>query len=674
MIRSYSFGTPYGTDAVTLELPPESGSVPFFQVEPGEGGSGTPLRFSIRLAPEDLLFGLGETLRGLNKRGHRYVSWNSDVTLHAEDRESLYGAHNLLMFFGPEKRFAVYLDDPGRVVWDLGETRTDLVTVTSENGDLDLYLLEGDSLRDIAREFRRLTGRSYLPPRWAFGYIQSRWGYAAEEQVREVVREHRDRHIPLDSLCLDIDYMDAFKNFTWRTDSFPDLKTFAGAMRAEGIHLVPIIDAGIRKEPGYAPYDEGKEADVFCRKEDGSEFVAAVWPGMCCFTDYLREDARAWFGSLYRPLVEAGVEGFWNDMNEPSLFYTEDGLRRANEAAAEQLSHPENFEGMWGLHAAFQNLANSAEDLRSFYHRLDDGRTVRHDRVHNLYGAGMTRATADGLRRLLPDRRYLLFSRASFIGAHRNGGIWMGDNTSWWGHIRLALSMLPALNLCGFLYCGCDLGGFGGNTTEDLMERFLQLGVFLPLMRNHSALHTRDQEIYRFSIWETMRDTLSVRYALIPYLYSEFMKAALSDGMLFRPLAFDYPEDLRAVRVEDQLMLGGECMIAPVTEPNAWGRYVYLPEDMLLIRFRSAADFDFEHLEAGDHYIDLNLGEFPLFVRKGRFVPLCPGGETVDSLDFTSFRTLGWDAEGASYALYRDDGLTPAPALAENLTEIPFVE
>jgi len=275
-------------------------------------------------------------------------------------------------------------------------------------------------------------------------------------------------------------------------------------------------------------------------------------------------------------------------------------------------------------------------------------------------------------RKLLPDRRYLLFSRASFIGAHRNGGVWMGDNLSWWEHIRLAVSMLPSMNLCGFLYCGCDLGGFAGNTTEDLLERFLQLGVFLPLMRNHSALHTREQEIYRFPLWETMRDTLTVRYALIPYLYSEFMKAALSDGMLFRPLAFDYPEDSRAVRVEDQLMLGEDCMIAPVYEPNAWGRYVYLPEDMLLIRFRSGTDYDLEQLEAGDHFVSLKLNEFPLFVRRGRFVPLCSGGEKTADLDDTRFRTLGWDAEGASCALYRDDGLTPNPTLEENLTMISY--
>ena len=307
-----------------------------------------------------------------------------------------------------------------------------------------------------------------------------------------------------------------------------------------------------------------------------------------------------------------------------------------------------------------------------FYHLLD-GKPVRHDLVHNLYGAGMTRATAECFRRFSPDKRLLLFSRSSFIGAHRNGGIWQGDNFSWWSHLKMALQMLPSLNLCGFLFTGCDLGGFGCNVTEDLLERFLQLGVFTPLMRNHSALHTRDQEIYRFSIWETMRDTVSVRYALLPYLYSEFMKAALRDEMLFRPLAFDYSADQRAIHIQDQLMLGEDCMIAPVYEQNAAGRYVYLPEDMLFIRFRSAQDYDLQPLEKGDHWIDLALGEFPLFVKKNRAVPLCPGGESSELLDDTTFTLLGQIEQEGTLSLYRDDGTATDPDLESGLTRIPLV-
>ena len=669
MIRKYTFGTPLPTDAIVRSVPAEQGSLPYFTLSKGEDGS---LTFSLILSPEEVLFGLGQGVRGIDKRGHRYESWNSDVFNHTEERPSLYGSHNFLVFFSPERLFGVYLDDPGKITWDLGYTARDQAVITVESGSLDLYLIEEDSLPAIARAFRGLTGRSYIPPRWAFGYIQSRWGYASEEEVRTVADEHRKRHIPLDAVCLDIDYMVDFKNFTWNPKAFPDLKRFQAEMKEDHLRLVPIIDAGIKVEEGYAPYDTGKAGDCFCKKEDGSDFVAAVWPGRCCFPDFLREDVRRWFGDLYLPLLEAGFEGFWNDMNEPALFYSDEGLADAFATADKIRAGGVDYESTWWLKDVFNGMANSMDDYRRFYH-LVDGKPVRHDRVHNLYGAGMTRATAEGFRRFAPDQRLLLFSRSSFIGAHRNGGIWQGDNFSWWSHLKMALQMLPNLNLCGFLFTGCDLGGFGCNVTEDLMERFLQLGVFTPLMRNHSALHTREQEIYRFSIWETMRDTVSVRYALLPYLYSEFMKAALRDEMLFRPLAFDYPADRRAVHTQDQLMLGGDCMIAPVYEQNAAGRYVYLPEDMLLIRFRSAKDYDLVPLEKGDHWIDLALGEFPLFVKKNRAVPLCAGGESSELLDDTAFTLLGQIEKEGVLELYRDDGWTVSPDLESGLTRITLV-
>ena len=666
MIRRYTFGTPLPTGAVVKPQPAQSGPVPFFDVKTGEDGS---VSFSLSLHPDEVIFGLGQAVRGIDKRGHRYESWNSDVFNHTEERPSLYGSHNFILFFSPERLLGVYLDDPGKVVWDLGWEKHDEAVITSLSGNLDLYIIEEDTLTGAARAFRELTGRSYLTPRWAFGYIQSRWGYASEQEVRTVVDEHRKRHIPLDGVCLDIDYMVDFKNFTWKPDAFPDLKQFQAEMKEDHLRLIPIIDAGIAVQEGYAPYDSGKAGDFFCKKEDGSDFVAAVWPGRCCFPDFLREDARRWFGDLYRPLLEAGIEGFWNDMNEPALFYSDEGVADAF-AKVEAIRGGEvDFETTWWLKDAFNGIANNMDDYRRFYH-LVDGKPVRHDRVHNLYGAGMTKATADGFRRFSPDQRLLLFSRSSFVGAHRDGGIWQGDNFSWWSHLKMAVQMLPGLNLCGFLYTGCDLGGFGCNVTEDLLERFLQLGVFTPLMRNHSALHTREQEIYRFSSWEIMRDTVSVRYALLPWLYSEFMKAALRNEMLFRPLAFDYPADSRALHVQDQLMLGEGCMIAPVYEQNAAGRYLYLPEDMLLIRFRSGKDYDLVPLAKGDHWIDLALNEFPLFVKKNRAVLLCPGGESSELLDDTRFTALGQIETESVYELYRDDGKTAAPDLGSGLTKV----
>lgn len=660
MIVRYSYGSPLTTGAVVMQLPAEPGDPEVFSVDRQCGG----VSFTLTLAQEDMIFGLGEAVRGINKRGHRYRAWNSDDFTHVEGKECLYASHNLLLFAGEDKLFGAYFDDPGEMVFDLAYTRSDTACITSLNGDLDVYILTAGSLTEICREMRRLTGRSYVPPKWAMGYIQSRWGYDSDRVIRTVVAEHRSRHIPLDGMSMDIDYMDHYKDFTWNKENFPSLRALADDMRGDHIHLVPIIDAGVKQEEGYDVCDEGLEQGYFVRKADGKPFVGAVWPGRSYFPDFLRADVRAWFGSKYHTLMREGVEGFWNDMNEPALFYSEETLQHAFDMADRLKGRNLGVDETWQLKGAFEGMANSREDYCRFYHELD-GKTVRHDRVHNIYGAHMTRAAAEGFRAFDESKRYLIFSRSSFIGAHRYGGVWQGDNSSWWSHILLNLRMMPSLNMAGFLYCGADLGGFSGNTTEDLLERWLQLGVFTPLMRNHAAAGTREQEIYRFSTWEMMRDTLTVRYALIPYLYSEMMLAALTDGMMFRPLAFDYPQDRTACHTEDQVMLGRDCMIAPVYEQNAVGRHVYLPEDMLLVRFRSADDYDLIPVPKGHLFINLKLNELPLFIRKNHVIPLAKSAEYVEGIDWHDFTLLGLVDEGASVetSLYNDDGVTTSPTL-----------
>jgi alpha-glucosidase len=299
------------------------------------------------------------------------------------------------------------------------------------------------------------------------------------------------------------------------------------------------------------------------------------------------------------------------------------------------------------------NLANAPADYASFYHQVKEQR-VRHDKVHNLFGYNMTRAAGEAFEQIAPDKRFLLFSRSSYIGMHRYGGIWTGDNKSWWSHLLLNLKMMPSLNMCGFLYTGADLGGFGANTTRDLLLRWLALGVFTPLMRDHSAIGTREQECYQFEGVEDFRHVIGVRYRLIPYLYSEYMKAALRDDLYFKPLGFVYPDDAMAVSVEDQLMLGDEIMIAPVYTQNAKGRYVYLPEEMKFIKFMPDGSIFEEVLCAGHHYVEIALNEVPLWIRQNRCIPVANVSECVAELDTKHLQMLGY--EGAQYELYEDDG------------------
>ena len=654
MIQRFSFGHPFPTQSVVLSLPAESGPIPFLTPD----GSGWQLTLSEQAA----VYGLGEMPRGINKRGWHYIANNTDESRHSEDKLSFYGAHNFLLVRDGSTCFGLFVDFPGKVYYDIGYTRHDLFSFHTETSDYDLYLLSGGNENAICKEFRTLIGRSYIPPRWAFGLAQSRWGYKTEEDVREVARQYKEHDLPLDMICMDIEYMQDYADFTVNKERFPDLTKLSADLKAQGIRLVPIIDAGVRVDPNDSTCTEGLEKGYFCKKADGTPFVAAVWPGKAYFADFLRPEVREWFGHKYKALTDCGIEGFWNDMNEPSLFYSPERLRAFLDdmAALREKDNIEQEEFFPRVVGGAMGLMNSPADYASFYHEAD-GRKVRHDQVHNLYGGSMTRAAGEAFADLRPGQRTLLYSRSSFIGSHRYGGIWLGDNNSSWAQLLANIQMMPSVQMCGFLYSGADLCGFSSDTTPDLALRWLEFGLLTPLMRNHSAVGTRMQEYYRFpEVLPAVRNMIRLRYALLPYLYSEFMKAALENTSYFRPLAFDYPDDPDAREVEDQLLLGEGLMAAPVYVQNAHGRHVYLPEPMKLLRLRAVDDYDEEILPAGHHYIRCALDEMLLFIRPGHIIPVAQPANNTAELDDASLTLWSFlpNGESAEYRMYRDDGVT----------------
>ncbi|MCI6429709.1 MAG: glycoside hydrolase family 31 protein [Oliverpabstia sp.] len=663
MIRRYVYGNVLETEAVLEKPEKEQGQLPYFTVNEQEK------TFLYQMDASDRVYGLGENVRGINKRGWIYESKCSDDPEHKEDRHSLYGAHNFLVVDGKEQ-FGIFIDYPGILTFDVGYTKHNELKIKASDWNLDVYLITGTDVKDIVKQFRHMVGRSYVAPLWAFGYGQSRWSYMNEDEVREVVKKHRDLGIPLDSVYLDIDYMERYKDFTLNDETFPDFAKFNEEMKEQNIHLVPIIDAGVKQEDGYDVYEEGLEKGYFCTKEDGSPFVAAVWPGKALFPDMLNKEARDWFGDQYKFLLDQGVEGFWNDMNEPAIFYTEDRLKDVLEKLDTYKGQNLDLDRFWEFTGLVSGLSNNVDDYKMFYHNMN-GERVSHDRVHNLFGYNMTRAAGEAFERLEPDKRILMFSRSSYVGMHRYGGIWQGDNKSWWSHILLNLKMMPSLNMCGFLYTGADIGGFGADTTEDLLLRWLELGIFTPLMRNHSALGTRVQEAYRFEDIEGFRHVIGLRYRFLPYIYSEYMKAVLRDEMMFRPLAFDYPQDAHAVKVEDQLLLGDGLMIAPIYEQNAEGRYVYLPEKMKMVRFKKGGITEEKILEAGHHYVEVGLTDVVVFVRPNHLIPMSTGGQCVADVDFENLQYLSYVEEGeAVYEYYHDNGYEKDYENPEHITVI----
>ena len=663
MVQHFVFGTPITTDSVVQSIAVSAGEVPYLKAE--NGG------WRYDMAADCVVYGLGQMPRGINKRGWHYITNNSDESHHGEDKLSYYGAHNFLLVHGGKGRetFGVFIDFAGKVRYDVGYTAYDVLRFEPDEANYSLYILTGDSEADICREFRALIGRSYIPPKWAFGLAQSRWGYKNEADVRAVAENYRKNDLPLDMICMDIDYMRDYADFTVDKTRFADLTALAAELKADGIRLVPIIDAGIRRDDSEV-CREGLEKGYFCKKADGTPFVAAVWPGEAYFADFLRPEVREWFGAQYHTLTDCGIEGFWNDMNEPALFYSPERLRAALDNVAALRAKPNlGKDDFFAFIGSITDLMNSPDDYKSFYHTVD-GKTVCHDRVHNLYGGNMTRAAAEAFDTLRPGKRTLLYSRSSFIGSHRYGGIWLGDNMATWGQLLANIQLMANVQMCGFLYTGADLCGFGGDTTPDLALRWLEFGLFTPLMRNHSADGTRDQEYYRFpELLPAMRNMIDLRYALVPYLYSEFMKAALENAPYFRPLAFDWPEDDEARTVEDQLLLGEGVMVAPIYTQNAKGRTVYLPEPMKMLRLRSVSNYDEEQLPAGRHYIHCDLDEVLLFIRQGHIVPIAAEHATstadLDESKLTLWHNVA-DGQHAEYRLYTDDGETTVYNQPEN--------
>lgn len=661
MVKKYVFGNPVNTEAVVENIPVQKGEIEVLTFDRQEQ------KFIYDMKEDTKVYGLGEANRGINKRGFKYVSYCSDEPSHTEEKESLYGAHNFILI-DDDKQFGIFVDNPGKVTFDIGFENRNQIIIAPKYMDMSVYVIEGSSLNDIVKNFRKLIGRSYIPPKWAFGFGQSRWSYENEQSITDVAKGYVDNDMLISSIYMDIDYMESYKDFTVSEERFPEFKGFVKQVRDKGIRLVPIIDAGVKIEQGYDVYEEGVANNYFVKDIDGKDYVTAVWPGLTHFPDFLNKDAREWFGNKYKVLMDCGIEGFWNDMNEPAIFYSQNKLDEIREKILE-IDENTDDEKILDLRWRFNELTNNKDDYEAMYHNMD-GRQINHDRVHNLYGYNMTRAAAEAFERLEPDKRILMFSRSSYIGMHRYSGIWMGDNCSWWSHILLNLKMLPSLNMCGFLYVGADIGGFGCNSSEDMVLRWMALGVFTPLMRNHSALGTRNQECYNFPCVKDFKQILEVRYRLLPYIYSEYMKAALNDDMMFRPLAFVYEDDKMAAGVEDQLMLGDDVMIAPVYTQNADGRYVYLPENMTLVKFMEEGAVYSEKLQKGIHFVEVKLNEVIMFVREGHKISVVKKSVIEDKMLRTKimdcsieykkddYEYIGEPDSSYEYKLYTDDGMT----------------
>ena len=606
MIRKYRYGTPFNTEALTEKIETTEGILPYGEVSQEEG-----FVFTYIMDEDDIVYGLGEANRGINKRGYCYISNCTDDPVHTEDKRSLYGAHNFIIVSG-KTTFGLFFDYPSKLTFDIGYDRADTLRVSCENADLDIYVLEGENAYDIVKQFRHVIGRSYIPPKFAFGFGQSRWGYTTKEDFRTVAKGYRENHIPIDMIYMDIDYMQSFKDFTVNEENFPDFPEFVQEMDDQNIRLIPIIDAGVKVEPGYEIYEEGVKNNYFCKREDGSNFVAAVWPGDSVYPDFGQPKVRKWWAENQKFLTDIGVAGVWNDMNEPASFHGE---------------------------------------LPSDVVFTDEDQKSTHAAMHNVYGHLMSRATYEGLKEQTGKRPFVI-TRACYAGSQKYTTVWTGDNQSLWSHLQMAVPQLCNLGLSGLAFAGTDVGGFGADCTAELLCRWVQVGAFSPLFRNHSSNGSIYQEPWQFGekTVNIYRKFVELRYRLLPYLYDLFAECEKTGLPIMRPLVLHYEKDENTWNLNDEFLVGEHLLVAPVLEQGQTKKMVYLPEGIWY-------DFNTGKRYEGKQYylVDAPLDTCPMFAKAGSMIPAYEVVQYVGEKPYDTLNMLVFPGEG-TYVHYQDNG------------------
>jgi alpha-glucosidase len=586
------------------------------------------IRLVKHLHPAEHIYGLGERAGLLNKRGRRYSHWTRDCWNYDAHSDNLYQAIPFALFLRPNLCYGLFLHCTHWSQFDLGQIDPEQWAIEVRAPELDYYLIYGPTPALVLETYTQLTGRPPLPPLWALGYQQCRWSYASAAQVQTVAQQFRQRQIPCDVIYLDIDYMRGYRVFTWDPRRFPEPARLMAQLHEAGFRVVAIVDPGVKFEPeaDYAVFDEGLAQDFFIRRADGHLFHGYVWPGKVLFPDFLRPGVRQWWGSWQRVLTQAGVDGIWNDMNEPAL--NDRPFGDGGQIVDIPLDAPQG----------------------------PPDEPTTHAEVHNLYGLLMTRASREGLEQLNPNRRPFVLTRSGFAGIQRWAAVWTGDNQSSWEHLEMSLPMLLNLGLSGVSFVGADIGGFGGNATPELFARWMQMGILYPLMRGHSALGTRPHEPWSFGLEvETIcRQAIQLRYQLLPYLYSLFWESSQTGSPILRPLLYEFPDDPQTYEISDQAMLGSALLAAPVVRPGVRCRAVYLPQGTWFDWWTGQA-------HTGPRYIlvPAPLEQLPLFVRGGSVLPLAPPCPSTTHLRRDQPHLKLYPGNG-SFTLYEDDGETLA--------------
>jgi alpha-glucosidase len=614
-----------------------------------EDAAGWPLEFHDKefriykhMPTDEHYFGLGDKVGPLDRRGQSFALWNTDAYNFQESTDPIYKSIPFFLSVRAGRALGVLLDNTWRSTFDFGKQIENVYSFGAENGAIDYYLLYGPDPKHVLSDYAWLTGSVPLPPLWSLGYQQSRYSYETESQLRSVADRLRKDRIPADALYLDIDYQKQNRPFTVDPEKFPNFTAMLQYLKKQNFHVVAITDLHIAALPGagYAPYDSGLAGDHFVKNSDGSIFVGRVWPGPSVFPDFTRQSTREWWGSLYKSFVSDGVSGFWNDMNEPSVFNT------PNKTIPDDVQHRIDEPGF-------------------------EKRTTIHREIHDVYGMENSRATFEGLLKISPDQRPFVLTRASYAGGQRYAATWTGDDSSTWNHLRLTTPMLLNLGLSGFGLTGADVGGFIGTPSPELLTRWMELGTFQPIDRNHSEKSAGHKEPWVDGPEQEgiRRHYIEERYKLMPYLYTTAEEMSRTGLPMMRPLFLEFPNatadghplDLDA---GNEFLLGPSLLVAPAPFPERGDEYkVSLPA----VRWYDywSGQLANQNSSSSNAMVDTiperpALKDLPVFVREGSILPMQPLTQSTDEIPNGPLTVRVYPGNDCQGSLYQDDGKTMA--------------
>jgi len=544
----------------------------------------------------ECFYGLGDKATQMNLKGKRLENFATDQYAFQKEQDPLYKVVPFYIGLHNKQSYGIFFDNTFRTFFDFCQERRNVASFWAEGGEMNYYFIYGPQMQDVVTTYTDLTGKPELPPLWVLGYHQCKWSYYPESKVKEITSKFRELKIPCDAIYLDIDYMEGFRCFTWSKDYFPDPKRMVAELAEDGFKTIVIIDPGIKIDKDYWVYQEALEKDYFCKRADGPYMKGKVWPGECNFPDYTNPVVREWWAGLFKELIsDIGVKGVWNDMNEPAV-----------------MEVPNKTFPM---------------DVRHSY----DGNPCSHRKAHNIYGTQMARATYHGVKRFAYPKRPFVITRSAYSGAQRYTSSWTGDNVATWEHLWIANIQVQRMCISGMGFTGSDIGGFAEQPTGELYARWIQLGVFHPFCRTHSSGDHGNQEPWAFDeeVINITRKFVSLRYQLLPYLYTMFWQYIEEGVPMLKPLVYYDQDDTQTHYRNDEFIFGNQILVCPILEPNAVGRRMYIPRGEWYNYWTN------EFATGGrEVWVDTKFDEIPVFVKAGAIIPKYPVQQYVGELEF----------------------------------------